>query len=79
METQSDVRLVMREPETPGGFKFNMAWRPVSRSVTADAMMLEYVPEIYDAADAAETIRQDPWDSEAFKSQQVFLGSHQPL
>lgn len=30
----------MREPETPGGFKLSMAWRPVSRSVTAEAMVL---------------------------------------
>lgn len=38
LETQSDVRLVMRDPETPGGFKFSMAWRPASRSATAEAM-----------------------------------------
>lgn len=35
---QRAVRLVMRDPDTPGGFKLSMAWRPVSRSVTADAM-----------------------------------------
>jgi len=31
--------LVMREPETPGGFRPSMACRPVSNSVTADDMM----------------------------------------
>lgn len=48
LETQSDVRLEMREPETPGGFKFIMAWRPDSRSVTADAMMVYGIPGKYE-------------------------------
>lgn len=37
--TQRDVRLVIREPDTPGGFKFSMAWRPASKSATAEAIM----------------------------------------
>lgn len=39
LATQSDVRLVIREPDTPGGFKLSMACRPASKSVTADAMV----------------------------------------
>lgn len=39
LDTQSDVRLVMRDPETPGGFRLSIAWRPTSRSATADAML----------------------------------------
>lgn len=38
--THSVVKLVMREPDTPGGFKLSMAWRPASRSATGDAMVL---------------------------------------
>lgn len=41
LETQSDVRLVIRDPDTPGGFKLSMAWRPASRSATAVAMLPE--------------------------------------
>jgi len=37
--TQSAVMLVIREPDTPGGFKPSMACKPVSSSVTADDMM----------------------------------------
>lgn len=28
----------MRDPDTPGGFNNNMAWRPVSSSATGDDM-----------------------------------------
>ena len=38
LATQSDVRLVILDPDTPGGFKLSMACRPASRSATADAM-----------------------------------------
>jgi hypothetical protein len=31
---------VIREPETPGGFRLSMACRPVSKSVTAEAMVV---------------------------------------
>jgi hypothetical protein len=31
---------VILEPETPGGFRPSMAWRPVSRSATADDMVI---------------------------------------
>jgi hypothetical protein len=34
--THSVVRLLMRDPDTPGGFKLSMAWRPASSS--SDAM-----------------------------------------
>jgi hypothetical protein len=36
--TQSAVIFAMREPDTPGGFKPSMAWRPASNSVTGDDM-----------------------------------------
>ena len=39
LETQSAVKLVIREPDTPGGLRFSMAWRPASKSVTAAAAM----------------------------------------
>lgn len=39
LETQSAVKLVIREPDTPGGLRLSMAWRPVSKSVTAAAAM----------------------------------------
>lgn len=39
LATQRDVRLVIRDPDTPGGFKLSMAWRPASKSATADAMV----------------------------------------
>jgi len=32
------VRLPIREPDTPGGFRANMACKPVSRSATAEAI-----------------------------------------
>lgn len=40
LETQSEVRLVMRDPDTPGGFRLSIAWRPASKSATAEAMMI---------------------------------------
>lgn len=40
LATQSEVKLVMREPDTPGGLRLSMAWRPVSRSVTGDAIVM---------------------------------------
>lgn len=56
-ERQRDVKLVIRDPETPGGFKLSMAWRPVSRSVTADAM-------VQDSA-ARRTLPRDVRDSQS--------------
>jgi hypothetical protein len=32
---------VILDPDTPGGFNPSMAWRPVSKSATADAMIAE--------------------------------------
>lgn len=39
LSTQRFVALLILEPDTPGGFKFNMAWRFDSSSVTGDVMV----------------------------------------
>lgn len=39
LATHSAVREAILVPETPGGFRVDMAWRPVSRSATAEAMI----------------------------------------
>ncbi len=36
--TQRAVSVAIRDPDTPGGFRFCMAFRPASNSATADDM-----------------------------------------
>jgi hypothetical protein len=47
---------VILEPDTPGGFRFSMAWRPASRSATTDAM----VPRVGDTAAEIQAVRGMP-------------------
>lgn len=36
------VKVLILDPETPGGLRLSMAWRLFSRSATADDMVLDF-------------------------------------
>jgi len=54
---QSVVMLWIREPDTPGGFNCSIAWRPASRSATAEDMMQKEMR--WQAADSADAVHSN--------------------